>query len=54
MGINKVALIAFANNDGGNAFWRRIGWQPCDVNYYEFVLNEKNITQFIGADSDDQ
>ena len=53
MGINKVALIAFANNDGGNAFWRRIGWKKCDVNYYEFVLNEKNITQFIGADSDD-
>ncbi len=54
MGINKVALIAFASNDVGNAFWRRIGWKPCDVNYYEFVLNEKNITQFIGADSDDQ
>ena len=53
MGINKVALIAFANNDGGNAFWRRIGWKKCDVNYYEFVLNEKNITRFIGADSDD-
>ena len=53
MGINKVGLIAFANNDGGNAFWRRIGWKKCDVNYYEFVLNEKNITQFIGADSDD-
>ena len=53
MGINKVALIAFASNDVGNAFWRRIGWKPCDVNYYEFVLNEKNITRFIGADSDD-
>ena len=53
MGINKVALIAFANNDGGNAFWRRIGWKKSDVNYYEFVLNEKNITRFIGADSDD-
>ena len=53
MGINKVALIAFASNDVGNAFWRRIGWKPCDVNYYVFVLNEKNITRFIGADSDD-
>ena len=53
MGINKVALIAFANNDVGNAFWRRIGWTPCDVNYYEFVLNEKNITRFIGADNED-
>ena len=53
MGINKVALIAFSNNDVGNAFWRQIGWKKCDANYYEFVLNEKNITQFIGADSDD-
>ena len=53
MGINKVSLIAFASNDVGNAFWRQIGWKKCDVNYYEFILNEKNITQFIGADSDD-
>ena len=50
MGINKVALIAFANNDVGNAFGRRIGWKPCDVNYYEFVLNDRNITRFIGED----
>ena len=53
MGINKVALIAFSHNDGGNAFWKQIGWKPCDVNYYEFVLNEKNITRFIGEDSED-
>ena len=53
MGINKVALIAFSNNDVGNAFWRQIGWKKCDVNYYEFVLNADNITQFIGVESDD-
>lgn len=53
MGINKVSLIAFASNDVGNAFWRQIGWKKSDVNYYEFVLNEKNITRFIGEDSDD-
>ena len=53
MGINKVSLIAFANNDAGNAFWQQIGWKKSDVNYYEFVLNEKNITRFIGEDSDD-
>ena len=52
MGINKVALIAFANNDAGNAFWRQIGWKKSDVNYYEFILNEKNITRFIGEDND--
>ena len=49
MGINKVALIAFARNDAGNAFWKQIGWKQGNVNYYEFVLNEKNITRFIGS-----
>lgn len=51
LGINKVTLVAFKRNDGGNAFWRKIGWKKReDFNYYEFVLNEKNITKFIGAD----
>ena len=53
MGINKVALIAFANNDAGNAFWKQIGWKQSDVNYYEFVLNADNITRFIGEDNED-
>ena len=48
MGINKVALIAFRSNDVGNAFWNSIGWTKSDVNYYEFILNENNITRFIG------
>ena len=49
MGINKVSLIAYTRNDAGNAFWNKIGWtRKTDVNYYEFVLNEQNITQFIG------
>ena len=52
MGINKVALIAFASNDVGNAFWRQIGWKRSDVNYYEFILNKDNITQFIGEDNE--
>ena len=47
MGVNKVSLIAFKSNSAGNAFWKTIGWTCSDVNYYEFVLNEKNITQFI-------
>ena len=54
MGINKVSLIAFATNDAGNAFWKQIGWtRKTDVNYYEFILNQENITQFIGEDTDD-
>ena len=54
MGINMVSLIAFSRNDAGNAFWKQIGWtRKTDVNYYEFVLNQENITHFIGEDSDD-
>lgn len=54
MGINKVGLVAFANNDIGNAFWKQIGWKKSDVNYYEFILNENNITRFVGEeDADD-
>ncbi len=51
MGINKVGLIAFTGNEAGNAFWQQIGWKRSDVNYYEFLLNEENITQFIGGES---
>ena len=54
MGINKVALIAFTTNEAGNAFWNKIGWKKkTNVNYYEFELNEKNITRFIGDDNED-
>ena len=45
--INKVCLIAFAENDIGNAFWNEIGWtKRLDLNYYDFTLNEENITAF--------
>lgn len=34
--INKVSLIAFTENDIGNAFWNTIGWtERLDVNYYD-------------------
>lgn len=46
--INKVSLIAFTKNDVGNAFWKEIGWTKReDLNYYDFTLNEANITAFI-------
>ncbi|MBR4334205.1 MAG: GNAT family N-acetyltransferase [Clostridia bacterium] len=51
LGINKVGLIAFTKNGGGNAFWKQIGWKQVDVNYYEFVLNAENITHFIGEEA---
>ena len=49
--INKVSLIAFTKNDIGNAFWNKIGWtEREDLNYYDFTLNEANITAFIEED----
>ena len=45
--INKVCRIAFTQNNVGNAFWNTIGWtERLDVNYYDFILNEENITAF--------
>ena len=47
--ISKVSLIAFSQNDIGNAFWNTIGWtERLDLNYYDFVLNSENITAFNG------
>ena len=46
-GVSKVSLIAFTQNDIGNAFWKEIGWTKReDLNYYDFVLNHKNIVNF--------
>ncbi len=45
--INKVSLIAFTNNEVGNRFWKSAGWKfREDLNYYDFTLNEENITRF--------
>lgn len=47
-GVSKISLIAFKSNGVGNAFWRGIGWTGrTDINSYEFILNEENITSFI-------
>ncbi|MBQ6843606.1 MAG: GNAT family N-acetyltransferase [Agathobacter sp.] len=46
-GINKVSLIAFKSNSVGNQFWKGAGWTfREDLNYYDFTLNEENITRF--------
>lgn len=45
--INKVSLIAFKTNEVGNRFWQHESWNEReDVNYYDFTLNEENITNF--------
>ena len=42
--ISKVSLIAFTENDIGNASWNTIGWTKReDLNYYDFSLNTENI-----------
>lgn len=45
--VNNVCLIAFKNNEIGNHFWQGTGWNfREDLNYYDFLLNESNITKF--------
>lgn len=45
--ISKVSLIAFTENDIGNAFWNDIGWTKReDLNYYDFILDTKNMERF--------
>lgn len=45
--VSSVTLIAFTENDIGNAFWKHIGWRKReDCNYYDFVLNKENIINF--------
>ncbi len=45
--ISKVSLVAFTDNDIGNAFWKEIGWEMRrDINYYDLTLNAENTTAF--------
>ena len=47
-GVSKVTLIAFKENQVGNVFWKSLGWtQREDVDYYDLILNEENITNFV-------
>lgn len=45
--VNKISLVAFKDNQVGNQFWNAEGWQKrSDLNLYDFILNEENITKF--------
>lgn len=45
--INKVSLVAFKSNEVGNQFWKSVDWTfREDLNYYDFTLNDANITRF--------
>ncbi|MDD6306007.1 MAG: GNAT family N-acetyltransferase [Clostridiales bacterium] len=45
--ICKVNLIAFKKNEVGNRFWQGMGWTfRDDVNYYECILDDNNVTTY--------
>ncbi|MBQ5431062.1 MAG: GNAT family N-acetyltransferase [Lachnospiraceae bacterium] len=45
--VNKISLVAFADNRIGNQFWQEEGWtERVDYNCYDFYLNAENITKF--------
>ena len=45
--VNKISLVAFKSNELGNSFWHGEGWiEREDINMYDFILNEENITRF--------
>lgn len=47
-GINSAALVAFSQNQGGNLFWKSMGWKPrSDLNCYDYILNPLNIVHCI-------
>ena len=43
-GINKVSLVAFSDNETGNRFWQKLGWEMRnDLNSYDMSLNDSNV-----------
>ena len=48
--IGTVTLQALADNETGNLFWERIGWlRRSEVNYYDYILNSKNVIHINSA-----
>ena len=46
-GINKVALVVFDRNEGGNAFWEKMGFTVRG----DLVYRNKNITEMTRIDT---
>ena len=47
-GISKITLIVFKKNLAGNIFWKSQNWkQNKEINSYELVLNEENISSIV-------
>lgn len=47
LGINKVALVVFDKNKGGNEFWEKMGFTTRE----DIVYRNKNIVEFIRIDT---
>ena len=46
-GVSKVSLVAFSDNEAGNACWHELGWKERkDLNCYDYILNEENVVTF--------
>lgn len=46
-GINKVALVVFENNDSGNGFWEKIGFDKRN----DLIYRNKAIKEFERIDT---
>lgn len=46
-GINKVALVVFERNEGGNAFWEKLGFTVRN----DLIYRNKSITEMIRIDT---
>ncbi len=47
LGINKVALVVFAKNENGNAFWEKIGF----TGRGDLVYRNKSLADFVRIDT---
>lgn len=47
-GINTVSLVAFSNNEAGNHFWQKLGWEMRkDLISYDMRLNDNNVIRKV-------
>jgi ribosomal protein S18 acetylase RimI-like enzyme len=43
-GINKISLVAYSDNERGNRFWERLGYQTRpDLSYRTKSINDENV-----------
>lgn len=47
LGINKAALVVFARNEGGNAFWERLGFTSRD----DLTYRNKAMAEMVRIDT---